>query len=352
MSDVFEINVGRLKNIESFSSQVEKQLQAYNRCYKAGDRRVVEWNLEYLEPRHTNLTAITAFLSMAYRLRIITGMSHTARFVWNRDLQGFLADINFFRIIKQYDLFRWNEEQTGGYVTGSTNPNSLLIVAPLRLAPREEDVGHWKAWKDETRSHWQRKLTLKCNNLFSPGFGSQDYPEKLRDQIIISAAELILNAHMHGEQAAFIGLQRSGVGITVSVCDSGIGLAQSLKTSEKLTPAQCESPGVPATVASFVNKRDMGLQRVIDKVVAENGYVIVSSDADSITWSAANWSLACAAFDEPSPEITDVAAILGSPMRGKFAPSRQEGGWNTQEFGLSGTRVAFELPSHGKRRAD
>lgn len=350
------INVGPLTGLASFCLYTARGLKQFSDLYMEGERPEVEWDLRFIEPSHMSMAALTAFLSTAHRVRQFTDHAQPIRVVWNPQVFAFWEDITFFQIAKQYDLFRWQEGILGGYSSGDTNPNTELLVIPFENVPdRSVDLEQWKMWKDSVRQKFKDELILRCGRLFQPSRRSGEFPQKLRDHIAVACAELVVNSLLWGRSSAFVGLQRSGSGITVSVCDSGVGFISSLHGQPTKFKTLRSGNHVEAlAIGAVVNKREYGLRRVISTVIEHGGWVSMSSFDTDIIWKERLWERAKAGAgtaEESSLNLRTLMSAIGTPVSSKPThDEREDGYYRIWDHGLRGTRIAFEIrfPTEGR----
>jgi hypothetical protein len=314
-----------------------------------GERPEVVWDLRHVEPTHMSMAGLTAFLSVAHRLRQFTDHAQPARVVWNPEIFAFWDDISLFRISQQYDLLKWPEGIIGGYSPGQTNPNTELLVVPYENVPdRTVNIDYWKTWKDSVRQKFKEDLLLRCGRLFQPSRRSGDFPQELLDNVAVACAELVVNSLLWGRSTAFVGLQRSGKGITVAVCDSGVGFITSIRGQSKLRAMNSKDHAEALAIGAVVNRREYGLRRVINTVIKNGGWVIMSSFDTEIHWKDSLWERAKAGagrIEESALDLKGLMNAIGSPVRGKPTLDDRESGYcKAWDYGLRGTRITFEIP--------
>jgi hypothetical protein len=349
---ILPINVGPLNGVGSFCFYTAKSLHHFSELYREGHPPRVIWDLSNVEPRKMSMAGLTAFLATAYRLRKFTLNTPGARVRWNPLVFCFWKDISFLRIVSEHDIFSWPEVITSGNWLGETNPNTELMMFEYaeHVPSRDDDLEYWKAWKDQVRQDFKDLLLLKCGRLFESTKRSVEDPERVKDQVAIASAELVVNSILWGGAAAFVGLQRSPKGITVAVCDSGHGFHQSL--SEQKTSKEPVYPknNLQALVAgSLINTREYGLRRVINTVVKNGGRVLVSSFDAEIYWKELLWNQVTMRSIQPPVTLDALTDALGAPVQGRPTDNDLgEGYCRLWSQGLRGARVAFEIPFHSK----
>lgn len=343
------INVGPLNGLGSFCLYTARALKEFSDLYMEGEHPEVEWDLRHVEPTHMSMAGLTAFLATAHRLRQFTGNAQLARVIWNPEVFAFWDDISLFQISQQYDLLKWPEGIIGGYSPGQTNPNTELLAVPYVNVPdRDVDLEYWKAWKDSVRQKFKDDLLLRCGRLFHQNHRRSEFPQELRDNIAVACAELVVNSLLWGRSTAFVGLQRSGKGITVAVCDSGVGFITSMQEQSKLRSLRSKDHAEALAIGAVINRREYGLRRVINTVIKNGGWVIMSSFDAEIHWKDSFWEKAkmgAGRVEDTSLNRNGLMNAMGSPLRGKPTFDDRENGYcRVWDYGLRGTRITFEIP--------
>lgn len=352
----YVIAAGPLNSLASLTFFLSEPLHHLSQLYAEG--KVVEpyFDLSEVEPRRQSMAALTAFLSIAERLSKYIGYPVPVLFNWNPAVLGFWHDIKFLSIARDNGCMAFPEELVGGYTTGSTNPNTRMIRYELNPAdpqPSRNQVVPLRAWKDRNRLRLSNDLSFICQHVFNPPHSRARIDVQLVNTVSANAAELALNALMHGNAAAYVGLQRSPSAITVAVCDCGDGFPRSLSRHPLYSTGvmnKIPSDTQALLMGSLMNKSEMGLRRAISEITQsqdiEAGSVIMSSYAGEIQWREELWTHALASFDEllTDPSELDVVGLLGEAISGTPTHSTKHQGFHrTWKLGLRGTRVAFEL---------
>jgi hypothetical protein len=317
--------------------------------YMEGVRPEVEWDLRNVEPSHMSMAGLTAFLSTAHRLRQFTDHAQPTRVAWNPEIFAFWDDISLFRISKQYDILKWPEGILDGYSIGQTNPNTELLVVPYENVPdRTVDIEYWKRWKDSVRQKFKDDLLLRCGRLFNRSRSTTEFPQELQDSVAVACAELVVNSLLWGQSTAFVGLQRSGTGITVAVCDSGVGFITSMYGQSKLRNVRSKEHVEALAIGAVINRREYGLRRVINTVIKNGGRVVMSSFDAEIHWKSSLWDRAKAGagmIEDSSIDLDGLMTSIGSPVRSKPSLDDYANGYcRIWDYGLRGTRITFEIP--------
>lgn len=342
----FVLRVGSLASIASLHSAIAPGLLEYNRQYLSGSRPAIRYDLTDLQPHRISMAALTALLATMDRFREFAQLPASLDMRWNPQVFGFLSDIGFFAIGRERDLFEVDAAMSGGFASVIANPNTQIICSEFTdewSADQQEQA----AQKDAIRTNIKEQLLMLCGGLFRPKRGSRPIPTGLRDQILVTSAELVVNAHLWGKANAFVGLQRSSRGITVSVCDSGEGFLSSLSKKRRAN-ATPETHLHSLAVGSIINAEDFGLRRAIDMVTRASGRVEMSSFSGEIIWRSDLWGwwvdTATRAYDPDVP--------LGVRFEHMRADLSDEGVLHRNQTGqirewaapLRGSRVTFEVP--------
>lgn len=358
LAQPFRINVGPLTGIGSLCQYAAPQLQSLNDAYRAGALPEVEWDLRQVEPRRMSMLSLTAFLSLAERLRRFLGHPARARVSWNPQVLGFWSDIDFLKIAEEYRLLDWTPaDVVGGFARGKTNPHTKILAFPFEndVPDKRSDLQGWRSWKDNTRQSLMAYLELRCGELF--GFGrdqhwqtSTTFDRKDSDQLANTTAELIVNALLWGQSTAFVGLQRSPSGITVTVSDGGRGFLRTVQEREREKPL-CQRPIQSSLDAllygSLINVSDWGLRRAIDTVTRRGGWVDLTSSEAAIRWRLESWEQARARFQQgPNGRfhLPKSETILGPKKQISQEQKDREGYYQIWPAGLRGSRISFEIP--------
>jgi hypothetical protein len=340
----FRINVGPINGLRSVCRYLGRPLSEFSSEFTKGRMLDVTWDLSNVEPRHMSMAGLTAFLAIAHRMREFTGHAQKTKCRWDPEVFGFWDDVALFRISARYGILDWQEGMLGGYQRGATNPHTKIIVFDYEEAPSATNVDEWRDWKDDKREEILADLFRHCGKILQSDFETAGFSDRARDAVVLTAAELALNSILHGRATSFVGIQRTRRGITVSVCDCGIGFARTVgrKVGKKLTDIQALFLG------SLVNSRELGLRRAIDTLIEHRGYVLMSSCGADLRWETTLWSRAkkwlqsCGTSATELP-VPDIREVLGEPSR-DFYESKRDGGYWLSEIGVRGSRISFELP--------
>jgi hypothetical protein len=127
------INVGPLNSFASLGFHISDGLAEFNENFIRGKQTKIIWNLNKLEPLNINMSTLTAFLSVAYRLRKFSNQPQEMVMDWKPPVLAFLTDISFFKIAQQLELFTWDIRLIGGFQSGKTNPNTEVFFLKINL---------------------------------------------------------------------------------------------------------------------------------------------------------------------------------------------------------------------------
>jgi hypothetical protein len=343
------IDLGGLRSIESFVSRTAKPLKHYSDLYQCGATPRVIWDLRGCTPRYMNMATLTAFLSVADRLREFSGEPQKARIEYNPQIFQFWDDIHFTSVAQKLDLFDWEPKGIfGGYSWGATNPDTKIFLFDFdNAAPPRQEERAWITWKDSIRDKLRQRMLLLCGPLFKTRKGTSRLSNELSDTIANTCAELVLNASLWGHSNSFVGLQRTSDRITAAICDAGRGLNSSFSSKPigQLQRHPKLKTAVDAIIlASLINRQDFGLRRAITSVLDRNGWVMMSSAAGLVKWTSEPWSRALALFDNDSRSVPSVSKVFTTSRDREAEPNTSAGFSRLLESGIRGVRVSFEIP--------
>lgn len=353
-SGVINIDVGTLSSLSTLHRALAPTLQDYNARFRSGERPTVIFDLRNVQPGRISMAAMTALLSVADRLRPYSGDSAKLHLNWNPNIFGFWHDIGFFRLAAERDLFEFPDELMGGFSAGRTNPNTQLLFFENRISPDTVTRQNLPEIKDGVRQEVKEALLMMCGALFRSSRHGETLSIELRDQIAVTSAELVVNAQLWGSSNAYVGLQRSPRGITVCVCDSGIGFYSSLYRNTPKKPPNTRLGGhLDALLLGCVlNNEDFGLRRAIDMVTRFNGWVSTSSYSAEILWRSTLWKEWLAAYGaccSAGRGIEEASHDFLNQYRYKRSgfDSASHGYCKQWELPLRGSRISFEIPMNG-----
>jgi len=345
----FVLHVGSLSSMSALHKAIADRLFEYNQLYVAGHRPQIRFDMTGIQSKKISMAALTALLTTMDRFREFSNAPAGLDVRWNPEIFGFLDDIGFFKLGHERDLFTLDPEIMGGYTANTTNPNTQLLYSAFADA-WSTDQDELAQQKDAIRNQIKETLLMLCGGVFRPRRGARAIPNELRDQILVTSAELVVNAHLWGRSNAFLGLQRTSRGITVCVCDSGEGFLGSLRKKQKRKSWPNLSNHLQSlALGCVVNDEDFGLRRAIDMVTRFEGRVEISSYTGEIVWRRELWNYWLTVATDPSRSHLSFEEKF-SQMWEKF--STQIGSQNKHQSGycrvwttpLRGSRVTFEMP--------
>jgi hypothetical protein len=341
VNEKMEINIGPLSSFNSLNLYIGPHLDKLREDYANGIQTIPVWNLRNISSKKVSIAALVAFLSISKRIRDFIGQPIRVESRWDPDFQGFLADIGFIQIADKFCLYDW-QGMLGGYRIKKTNPKTKIFYysdIPKEFSNHESLI----AWKDSKRQEIKHSMVLRLNNVFdSPGL-NDNWSANLEAVLTITTAELIVNSLLHGQEYAFVGVQRSSKRVTATVCDTGRGFPKSMnKTYDFAKKPLSHSKAL--LIASLLSKNKIGLYRAIDDVILSGGYVIMSSFDSEIRWEEKIWKKAKGLLETKgltNIEIND----LGTPIEGFVEANKVFGGYYKKHDSLLiGTRITFEIP--------
>lgn len=252
----------------------------------------LRWDLTGLVPGRINLAALTCFLAVADRVRDFVPVTPRANLGWHPKVLGFLRDIGFLSIAREWNLCSW-EGTLGGYVVGKTNPTTRLIAcerAENFQPPPFQPPGPFEAWKKQQRD--------SITGFISPLFSRIFYDRRGVDIVLTNCvAELVLNAWLWGQTHAFVGCQRSTDGrVSVAVCDCGCGLWESIRFgqhNDQRPACRIVKDELDAMVtACLLQDVDHGLRRTISSIINNHdGWVKLTSGNTQVEWNTDTWPI-------------------------------------------------------------
>jgi hypothetical protein len=344
------IDPGALRGIGSLNFFVGPALKKFTRAVLAQKTPDVSWDLSGLSAQGTNLAALTALLAISHRLRLFSSKPQHLIFQWKPALFTFLDDIGFFKIGREANLFTYDIHVVGGYSRRLTNPNTKLHFFQIEPCPGYEPDNELRAWKAIKRYEYKIRLETAAAGLFRERHGQYPFTRQLRETVFVTTAELIVNSLLHGSSPAFVGMQRSTIGISVSVCDAGHGLLNSLKAQhlDKMIDVPNRNAINSILLASTVNLKEHGLKMAIDEIIRNGGWVRVATDNAEIRWAAPNWLPIRREFEQShwiqTAQTTFDLDSLGPSNSKSWTTETKKFGWRIYSSPIRGTRIAFEIP--------
>lgn len=283
------INVGSLNSLSNLNYYLTKELKILRESYLRGDGYIPVWDLTNITPKKVSFAALTAFLSVSKNIRDFIGKPIEIRVLWQPDFQGFLSDIDFLKISKEFDLYDW-KGMLGGFDHDNTSPNTRIFfysdVPTFSYVDQENIIN----WKDIKREEIKRSIFFRLKPIFENNYFADKWNKELEAVFTTTISELVVNSLIHGRSIAFVGVQRTKKGITTCICDNGIGFLNSLKQYKPELISSLTNSNLKAILyASFHSKNKIGLYRAINDVILSDGYINISSFDSEILWSKEIW---------------------------------------------------------------
>jgi hypothetical protein len=344
------INVGSLTSINSLVYYLSNQFLELRNDYFHGRRPKIKFDLSQIKSENISLAALAALLATGKKMRDFVGYPIPIIIDWKPKVNSFLTDCHFIAIAEKLKIFDVPVEMLGTIrlYDERLNPDTRIIyfgdVKPIDNIPIDK-IGQEKA------KHKQKifgNLKLRFSSIFQD-FGD----EHLENLIYNTTLELIINSLMHGEEFAFVALQRSSRSITVSVCDSGIGFKRSLNRAFKYPVFKELNDAQALFIGSLIQKDVHGLRLAISETLnygekEENnkGWVTISSYNSEIRWEKKSWVKALDYYDNINIQTTlpVLDKVFGPPLNGFVERSLiDQGYYKTYDHFLIGTRITFEI---------
>lgn len=352
MNEEIIINVGTLTSWNSLYRNIAPKLDLLRQKLKLDLKPKVTWDFSYIQAGKVNMAALTAFLSIAKSVRKNFVTPPILKMNWDPYMLRFLSDINFFKVSEQLDILQWHPDLIGGMTSKMTNPNSKILY--FDDVPNKDelikDVIKLNDWKETKREDLIiKEIYRRVDALFVYEDFFEDWKQHLIDLITMTVAELIVNSLLHGQDIAFVGLQKSPRGVTVCVCDSGIGFLNSMKKSQNWVNELMMKKDVDALInASLMTRDEIGLRKAIDDIIESDGNIVMSSVDCELRWAKENWTMANSKFDFDNfkTKLQTANDILGSELDFNVQPKDYKNGFfRNFSSKLKGTRITFEIPS-------
>lgn len=337
------INIGGLEGIASVYKNSSKGLHEFNVRWKRGEQSLICWDIRSLRNKEMSISAISFFLAIAHRVRQFTGCPQPVLIDWNPNVLDFLADVGFFKIANSYDLFEWPYE-IGGHDIGKTNPNTkLLSYNQLSQAPEISDAHQLSEWKRIHRENYREDIIHKCESLFTQK-DQKIFGVNLALAMSRTCAEIAINSLLWGQSAAFLGIQRSGKRITISISDIGIGLESSLVSKGVyLNLLDNDNSDITSiALCSVINENSFGLKRAVSTVIHLGGSISIASNSGEILWRESLWKEFVECFDAKGAE--NALLILPKPIHKAEYSDKEKGYIRKWNNSIRGTRVSFSIP--------
>lgn len=355
MKEELIINVGTLTSWNSLYRNIAPKLDYLRDQLVHGEKPNIFWDFSYIQTGRVNMAALTAFLSIANSVRKNYDSPPHLIMNWDPYMLRFLSDINFFRVAKNLDILQWHPNLIGGMISKITNPNSKLLYFN-DIPNKDEFLNNTTKLNDWKESKREDLIIEELSGRIASLFVYEDFPEDWKQHLIsmlsMTVAELIVNSLLHGRDTAFVGFQKSPRGITVCVCDSGLGFLTSMRNNQSWVRDVKMSRDIDAlTNASLMTKDEIGLRKAIDSIIDSNGYIVLSSVDCELRWERNNWYKANDIFDFENfrTNLQTAKEILGNEIEYNSDPSEyKKGYYRNFSSKLKGSRITFEIPSFKK----
>lgn len=348
-----EVNIGPLSSFGSLQYYLGAKMTELRESYIRGESPEVIWDFRNVQYKRFKISALTAFVSLAKKVSDYTGRPTKVILAWDPNLLGLWKDIGLFEISDRFGIFEWPKGMIGGYNSGNTNESTkILYFSDYRSAQDFDDVEDLIDFKIELKQKIFPNLLLRTSSILK-NFRNQDFVVKVANATV----ELIVNALVHSEDIAFVAFQSSRTGVTIAVCDSGIGFPRSLKKSyPHLTNNKLLSHQEAVLLGCIIKQKSMGLRYVIDDILniktikyedinKNYGWINISSYNAEFRWQRELWEKAkdgVNQHDNDSFELK-VKNILG-PSKVFLDPEDYiKGYWKIHDHRLIGTRISFEI---------
>ena len=353
MEDVILINVGTLSSWNGLYRNIAPKLDHLREQLKRGEKPQIVWDFTYIQSGKVNMAALTAFLSIAKSVRKHFDEAPRLIMNWDPYMLRFLSDINFFKVAHELDILQWHPNLIGGMIIKPTNPNSKVLF--FNDIPNKEELLKDKTklndWKETKREELiVEDLYRRIDSLFVYEDFYDDWKLHIINLLTMTVAELVVNSLLHGQDTAFVGLQKSPRGVTVCVCDSGIGFLTSMKRNQPWVADLKMNKDIDALVnASLMTRDEIGLRKAIDDIIDSDGYIVLSSVDCELRWAASNWKAASDKFNFENfrTQLQTAKEVLGNEMDSNASPLDYKNGfYRNFNSKLRGTRITFEIPSN------
>jgi hypothetical protein len=347
------INIGPLTSFGSLQYYLAPKLAELRSAYVKGESPEVVWDFRNVNSKSSKIAPMTAFLALAKKVSDFTGKPTRVILNWDPNLLGLWKDIGLFEISKRFEIFEWPEEMIGGSNLGRTNESTkILYFADLRSAQDFSTMDELVNFKIELKQKILPNLILRASSILN-NLRNKDFVIKIANATV----ELIVNALVHSEDIAFVAFQVSGGGVTIAVCDSGIGFPKSLKKSyPELTQNKILTHQDAILLGCLIKQNSMGLRYVIDDILnmktaeyedidKNYGWINISSYNAEFRWQRDIWQKAKQKISNYTDGDYDKLAneILGEPKIYLDSEDYKKGYWRIHKDRLIGTRISFEI---------
>lgn len=338
------INVGSLSSLSNLNYHLTKELKVLRESYLHGDGNIPIWNLTNITPKKVSFAALTAFLSISKTIRDFIGKPIEIKVLWHPEFQGFLYDIDFLKISSAFDLYDW-KGMLGGFSQNKTSPNTRIFyysdIPTFSYTDSEKIVN----WKDHKREEFKRSISFRLKPIFENNYFLNSWNKELEAIFTTTISELVVNSLIHGRSVVFVGVQRTRIGITTCVCDSGIGFLNSLKRYKPEIESSLKNSNLKSILySSFHSKNKIGLYRAISDVIESNGQINISSFDSEILWRKDIWKK----IDSyrSLEEILSIDIEKSDFFINSYVDSAtlNKGYFKRYDHFLMGSRITFEIP--------
>ncbi len=339
------INLGTLSSLNLLYSNLGYKLKEINSLKKEFD---LVWDLRQLEAKRINLAALTSFLSISYGLSRDIGNPIPILLDWNPYIIKFLYTIGFFEAARELEILTWDERIIGGLPRTSFNPNNKILS--FYNVPDKVDYKNQvqlNIIKEELRQECYETILAKFKLLFSYSDINYVFDPDLVYFLCTNCAELIVNGLIHGRTPVFLGMQRTSVGISICIADSGIGFLQSMQESNPWTRKKGINRNVDALViASLLPKNQICLRDVINSILKIRGWVIMSSIDCELRWEYNKWQRSLDILEDlgniPTNRIAE--EVIGTELTTYVSRENlRKGYFKINKFEFPGSRITFEI---------
>jgi hypothetical protein len=343
--DKLYIDVGGMVSVASFCFLSAKPLKKYTSEYSAKNKLDVYWDFRSLRPLHMDMSALTAFLSTAHRLRQYTDEAPSVLFEWNPDILTFFKDTKFLDLLFDYDLVRFKEGVVGGYLEGVINPaTKFLVIEPDQIKSSLSEAKYSEEIKEYCREEVEELIIPHLSGIFAPR--KNLFPlNDIQGTISRVMSELALNSILWGESTAFLGIQRRRFSIDIAVCDSGKGLLESLKEKKNSNLVNHLNNHSDALIlSSIINAKGYGIRRLIRDVTELDGVVRLASYDTELQWRSSLWEEVSRTLNtNPTVSFSNIKEIIGQAYKYSSSGEKRRGFLREFGVGLRGVRASVKI---------
>jgi len=337
------LDVGTLRSVNSLNfklSELLKRLNAGN--IKHSD---VQFDLSHLEPAGASLGAITAFLAISHKISRIIQHPIPVKLLWNPYIIKFLKYIDFFSEAAKNDSLVWDENIIGGFREDSFNPYTKIKSFHFEIPEFSyQDIDKVNDLKTALTDSVYPQVLLMIKSIF-PGFALDDNTIfGFIEKISRVSTELIVNSILHGKSTPYFAVQRAAKRISICISDAGIGFLASLKkTNQEISRLNISRNVEGIAFASLLRSKPIGLTDAIDAVIANDGWISISSIDCEVSWTSHNWESA----KNYKREINSfrIENIIPQKLSGYVSKEIFEVGfYRIFPYSFWGSHISFEVP--------